>query len=391
MKSIPKKIEEVLLSYVKRTYLPAGRGNPKYAHLFTAHDINFFARGVAEMSSYFTSERGSLPKNYLNKKELLAGYILYFVMANMPKVSYCLEEAGAAQLFGNKETIKILDMGSGPGTASISSAHYFGQRLPKTRLAISALDQNTKALHDAKHIFQQMQFANASLKTIYSFLHTKNIARSLQNEKYDVIICANSLSEAGGVETQALIVEELLASHLSPDGIFIVIEPALRHTTRNLMQLHDLLLEHEISHHFIAPCTHSLSCPMLRHNHRDWCHVYIDWARPEVVAKIDQLVGNRKDYLKFSYFILSMSKIATEHVSPEVFRAVSAPMRSKGKIEVLLCNKGGLIRVTRQDKNASPSNADFDCIQRGQLVIWNGALTIEKDSLFKILTPRVIV
>jgi hypothetical protein len=60
-------------------------------------------------------------------------------------------------------------------------------------------------------------------------------------------------------------------------------------------------------------------------------------------------------------------------------------MYSKGKTELLLCNSSGLNKVSLQDKNRSPSNADFERVRRGDLVKYSGGSIIDQSSFFKIL------
>ncbi len=137
----------------------------------------------------------------------------------------------------------------------------------------------------------------------------------------------------------------------------------------------------------LAPCLGSRKCKMLESNHRDWCHMYIDWKTPDVISRIDTLIGNRKTYLKFSYLILGTKKAAPIHkCAANVYRTVSAPMRSKGKLELLLCGDGGIVRVTRQDKDATSKNFDAGNIGRGILVEFNGDNKILKETIFKKLT-----
>lgn len=319
------------------------------------------------MSAYFTSERTHLPKNYFNKKELRAGYLLYFVMTNFLKVKFCLEQVNLM----DDVPIRILDLGCGPGTASLACAEHFKGR----KLEITAIDQNTGSLHDAKHLFEAFAEENASFKTIYKNILPSNYRTITPSHHFNIIIASNFLSELGPVHEQAKLVETLLNRHLAPNGIIIIIEPALRWTTRNLMKLRDQLLK--LKHldtyaltHCISPCLHNFPCPMLRESDRDWCHMYLDWQRPKVIEEVDKLIGNRKDYLKFSYLILKKRdrQLFSEKSSLSPYRAVSSPMRSKGKTEILLCSADGkLLRVTRLDKDIG-TKGDIGKIKRGDLL-----------------------
>ncbi|PIR18320.1 MAG: hypothetical protein COV46_00565 [Deltaproteobacteria bacterium CG11_big_fil_rev_8_21_14_0_20_49_13] len=386
MLQIPKKLTATLLSYIKKTYLPDKRVNPKTADEFTIHDIKFFARGVAEMSAYFTSERGSMPKNYLNKKELRAGYLLYFVMSNFLKIGFCLDEAGAKSRFANNDVIKIADVGCGPGTGAVACVDYF--KAAGKPLEITAIDQNSGTLHDAKHIFQT--FADkerARLKTVLLDIHSRNITHSLK-EKCDVIIMANFLSEMKEMDSQSAVVQRAM-ERLTEKGILIIIEPALRWTTRNLMKLHDLLLSQvtirDSRFAVMAPCLHNAECPMLRESRRDWCHMYLDWERPRVMGEIDKLIGNRKDYLKFSYLILSKQIADYRLPVTDRWRVVSAPMHSKGKTVLVLCGNGKLLHTTMQDKDLCEKNADYAKTMRGDIVRCADISNIDKLSEFAII------
>ncbi len=219
---IPKKLEDVLLSYVKETYLP-DRMHGKAETRFNSKDVHFFARGVAEMSEYFTSERSSLPKNYLNKKDLRAGYILYFVMSNFPKVLFCLDEAGVAKRFAGREIIKVADVGCGPGTASFAVADYFKRKAPSQKIEIVAIDQNTRALHDTKKIFADFSDSkNTTLYTRFGQLYQKSVGYTLK-ERYDIIVLSNFLNEIGDVDAQSHMLDLISSRHLTDDGIIIVI------------------------------------------------------------------------------------------------------------------------------------------------------------------------
>lgn len=140
---------------------------------------------------------------------------------------------------------------------------------------------------------------------------------------------------------------------------------------------------------------------MLSHNKRDWCHFYLDWERPKIIADLDRLIGNKKEHLKFSYLVLTASE--SRNPSPQfragigtsehLFRVVSAPLRSKGKIELLLCpaegnDTGRLHRVTRLDKERGPANADLDRVWRGEIVECHAKGQIAREDHFRIVRSK---
>lgn len=183
------------------------------------------------------------------------------------------------------------------------------------------------------------------------------------------------------------IIDDLLKL-LSNDGFLIIIEPALQRQTRELMHIHDVILKNKMAS-VIEPCPHQEKCPMLAHNKRDWCHTYINWSAPKTISDVDDLLGIKHDYLKLSYMILKLDFDASRSALHDrrFFRVVSSPLRSKGKIELLLCSEDGeLKRVTRLDKNKSKFNQDFDKVWRGDVVSFSSRHSnIEREEIIKIV------
>ena len=227
----------------------------------------------------------------------------------------------------------------------------------------------------------------ASCETRTVNLGWKNLAQALRRETFDLIVAMNVLNEFGDVPSRARLVQSLLQRHLTANGVLILIEPGLQRATRELMELRDLLMG---SVHILAPCLHHDACPMLRHSGRDWCHFYLDWDRPKIIADLDRLIGNKKEYLKFSYLILTDDRRqATDEGS---YRVVSAPLRSKGKMELLLCPAEGndtsrLHRITRFDKDRAPANADLDRVTRGDMVTGVTSDRVTQQTPFTIHAP----
>ena len=383
---IPPFWEKLLKRYVKKTFY-AGTRKADFAdrETFTEGDYRFFAKGVQKLNLGFTEERGSLPRNYLNQKDLRSGYLLYFLPVNALKVAAlltqndCLKEA----LSLSSRPWTVLDIGSGPGTGMLGTIlalerllqnHPVVKHLP-LRFRWILVDLNRQALHDACTLHDE---AIRHLREVYPqweiYSECETIIGDLASfgtRKYgkaDLILALNLLGELPRQHRLSL-VERLLRHHLHPEGRLLLLEPALQRTTRELMELHDEMVNRN-SGRVYAPCLHQARCPMLAANRRDWCHTYLEWERPDWIARLDQLVGIRKDYLKCSYLLLGSRKGA-DIVSPQTWRVVSGHLNSKGKSELLLCGPGSLPRlkrVNRLDRDRSEVNREFDRVQRGDIV-----------------------
>lgn len=377
------ELETYLCRYVKAQYFPRQARTPD----FTVADLNFFARGVAEVSAAFTVNRAKLSKNYFNRKEFRSGYLLYFVLSNYPKAWQCLQQIAAHTRFAGREPVRVLDLGSGPGTASLATIDYWKAHAPTQPLSLLAVDQNAEVLSDARRLCTGRAHARVACKSLTTMLARKNLAAALRHERYDIVFLMNVLNELGDLEERQRIVTALCQHHLTPDGVLIIIEPGLQRTTRDLMGLRDALFAaatqpdeptHLSTHalanfHILAPCLHHDCCPMRAHNARDWCHFALQWNRPKIIADLDRLIGNNKEDIKYSYLILSNSAATSNpDLHTSAYRVVSSPLRSKGKVEILLCPATGshtyrLRRLVRLDKDRAPGNADLDLVRRGDL------------------------
>ncbi len=405
MLHLPDPFARVLQSYVKASYYKNTRKADFAKRAFTEGDYRFFMKGVAQLSVYFTADRANLPKNYFNQKELRSGYLLYFLPINALKIAALLKQI-PPDFF--KSPRSVLDIGSGPGTGAIGTLLHLGAGEPKQRLHITLLDQNKHIMTDGANLIRSMVDAKLCAKPEQLNMIHCDLARDLnqklpRQQQYDLVLMANVLNEIRDLNRRAKLINQLVQKHLTPDGRLIIVEPALRRQTRELMELRDMIADREIA--FIdAPCLHQEACPMFAHNTRDWCHMYWEWERPEFIEHLDDLVGIHKDYLKASYLILSalpslqrrglrggqtrplphppLSK-GREHI----WRVVSGPLNSKGKSERLLCGPSGLPhlhRLMRLDRNRSKTNQDFDRAMRGDLVVTEAKDKLGKQDSFRL-------
>jgi ribosomal protein RSM22 (predicted rRNA methylase) len=377
---MPHSWEALLKGYVKRTFYADTRrkdfaGRPE----FTEGDYRFFVKGIRDLSVAFTQERASLPKNYLTRKEMRSGYILYFLPVNALKVATLLGSIPADRIVrDDRIDLAILDVGSGPGTGMLGTMLFLERHLSRAksvRLRWTFIDQNRQALQDAAALHDlalsdlRKRLPKVDLSSEVRLegrdLFQGRISRSVSAA--DLILCLNVLSEIVPNRRRPLL-EDLLTKVLAPTGRLLAMEPALQSTTRDLMELHDEILDRSLA--FVhAPCLHQAECPMLKANERDWCHTYVPWERPPWIEKFDRLAAIRKEYLKCSYLLLSQEHPPSREA--DLWRVVSGPLNSKGKSERLLCGEAGLpglLRACRLDRDGSPANADFDALERGDLV-----------------------
>ncbi len=382
---LPSFWEKLIQQYVKKTFLKGTRKDIFAERVqFTRADYNFFVSGVRALNTAFTQERSNFPVNYFNRKDWRSGYLVYFLPVNALKVKVLLEQNAASLTpMLKKGEFQLVDVGSGPGTGAIGFLGFLedwcrANRVRRLSLKIDLLDQNTHALKDAQSLIQDYvaYFHNqlrinldVKVKTHVSDLSRDRFLNSLTAlPKADLMMALNALSELPQGFRKS-VAQKLIQKLATADSRLLIMEPALRITSRDLMQLRDeLVLDKKAS--VYAPCLHQKECPMFRDNERDWCHAYVPWQRPLFIETFDKLVGIKKDYLKCSYMYLGAPSATGVKESPNLWRVVSGPLNSKGKTERLFCGTASreLFRPFRTDRDESTENMAFGFLERGDIV-----------------------
>jgi len=349
--------------------------------------MNSLASDVIRLSRLLTIDREDLPAAYLTDERLRNAYRAYFLPSNLPKIHKPLQELSLhpRELF-SKAKLRILDIGAGPGTASLGALTFFSQQeLKKPQLEFTAVDQVAGNLKIAEALFSfhgTTHQLEASLRTVRSDI--KGLENFVHGQ-FDVIILSNVMNELNAreenrTEKRVSILNTILKRCLADDGSLIIIEPALRETSREMLEVRDGMLEHGF--YVYSPCLFGGKCPALA-NPKDWCHEDIPWDPPAFVKEIDKLTGLRKDSLKFSYLVLRKDGLTLKDVSFEnSFRVVSEPLVSKGKREFYVCGAAGRRLVTRLDKDTTPGNELFGALQRGTVVSFERL--IDEGKRFKV-------
>lgn len=339
--------------------------------------IHSLAAAVERLSRMLTKDRDHLPEAYLNDSELRQAYLRYFLPVNRAKIGIPLGElCGHPARLLERERLRVLDIGCGPGTAILGIMDFFGTRSKRPALEFTALDAVPGNLSEAERLFREAarRYPTATLRT---FVRTIGTAADRFEGAYELVILSNVLNElhrdepertARRVDTLA----RLMETAVTPEGSCIIIEPSLRETSRDLLSVRDELARAGCT--LYSPCLTQKPCPALL-NPQDWCHEDRPWEPPQLIREIDSLIGLRKDSLKFSYLVVRRDKRSLAECFPdEAFRVVSEPLVTKGKRELFLCNRGGRRMVMRQDKDKAPGNSFFDELTRGDVARFEGLI-----------------
>ena len=299
--------------------------------------------GVRTLHEMFTGLRPRKP-GYLARHNLRQAYVCYYLLLNYVQTRLVLRELKTFATL--PATPRVLDFGSGPGTAALAAV----DELDKPQLTL--VDVVGEALRDAEWLL----VTHAAGRATFRF-HPEVPAK-----RYDLVIAANVLAELRDAGDLRRVIERVL----EPAGYLVLIEPALQETTRRLTTWRDELAA--AGWKVAAPCLGAIRCPMASDPER-WCHQDRPWGRPSGVADIDRRLGLDREALQFSYLIVTKAGRTRADVAPGAWRVVSNAHRAKGRVWMTLCGaKESLVESELLTRFRSDDTADYEHARRGDVL-----------------------
>jgi 2-polyprenyl-3-methyl-5-hydroxy-6-metoxy-1,4-benzoquinol methylase len=291
--------------------------SPKAATQFAqgaiaAAELTPVAERIKALSHAYVSEHsGQLPA--VTDREAAKAYALYFLPINFAKVLYLLDELPADF---KTRPLEVLDFGCGPGTASLAVQSWH-----RGAVSLTLVDHASAMLDVARSILAP-QGAAARFLGVEQFRD--------DTKRYDLIVLANVLTELAS-EQCATLLDELLQK-LTPNGVVLILEPALQGITRRMQALRDTALDRHQELTPLFPCTRRDPCPMLVADTQSWCHGTLRWQAPRLVMQLDALTGFNKHRVKFCAFIFQRDGLLRQGL-----RILEPAQRKKFGVELSVC------------------------------------------------------
>lgn len=357
---------------------PPRRGPRPPEDALLPDELREVAAAVTRLSRGLTRERELAGARYMDEERLLGAYLLFYW-----PVSYLQARGVLSEL--PRRPRAVLDLGSGPAPIAFAALDAGASE------AIGA-DRSQKALATARALARE---AGEGLGTReWNPTRRAPLAELAAGRPPDVITfghVVNELFEGEGAEDRrAALLEEALGL-VAPGGSVVVIEPALRDTSRALLRVRDLLVAR--GHAVRAPCLFQGACPALLRE-TDWCHAERPIAPPPLVAQIGKAAGLRKEAVKMSYLVLAPKGEGWAAPPPgRVFRIVSEPLPSKGRLRYMACGPEGRLGLSLQEKHVAEPNRAFERLLRGDVVAVEGAeprgdgLALGEGSRVRVIAP----
>jgi SAM-dependent methyltransferase len=359
----------LLEAHVRAHYTPHRLQNGRLP-LATIH-----GETLRELSELFTSERESLPPGYLARPRYRGAYLLYFVPTGVATVLAVLNDARALRFLTappeepgatRPTTVRVLDVGAGPLTASLALA----LALPAgVQLEVVAVDSAAAIMEDGRALIQAVR-PGTKVRLVSGNVRDGRTLTAA-GSGFDVILMANILNEwpVGGrkASTPADFVSAVLTDRLAPGGVAVLVEPGTRAGSHELIEVREHLLDVGPDLAILAPCMGTAPCP-LAGSTRDWCHSEQPWERPQLVQNLDTEMGHRRGTLKFSHLVLADRPEANPQ--PSRYRVIGGAMRSDGTFRRYLCGTQGRVVATTPEQATPPFLRDA---WRGDAVTVPGA------------------
>jgi len=335
------------------------------------------AQAVKNLSQLFLHK--AVPKKkeklrfgrYGDAQGMRSGYSLYYLLANLPKIVHILEN------FGENiwESKSVLDVGIGPGTASLAVLATRIRNHCFSSFELTGIDTSQGFLDVANNLLRS--FADQSNIRIHSNFIRQDLTRTDTgvSGRYDLVMAANVLGEIQPDRINDVV--RKITQSVSDNGKLLIMEPALRTTGRQLLEVRERLLGTGWS--MLSPCPGSYPCPALTLA-RDWCHHRLAWRPPAFLEAVDRAAGFKKNCLNFSYLLmcrqqevriaLSKSLPETDRVDTGMVLVVSDLLKRKGKRELHVCGSVALYAeagkhvVVLANKLRSNENRGFEQLKR---------------------------
>ena len=344
--------------------------------------------GVAAVSRRYTLERAELA-DLQGDARLLSARLQFFLPRDLLKLHGPLSELASVGALPKKERWRVLDLGAGVGATSLGVARFAALSGSAEALDVVAVDVDAEALELFRALASDLRAlpgVPVQLQTEVGDLATwpRSAARA---GPYDLIVMGLVLNELQGKHGDALLQNVLdLAALLDPEGALIIIEPALRETSRGLHALRDALAARNAAPHVFAPCLRDAACPMLARP-RDFCHERLPCDLPASLAAVASGAGLRERDLTYSYLTLTPQRRSLRELgsgSGTLYRAVSGQLESKGKTEVWLCGEDAAPRAQRLDRQRTELNAELELAERGCIIRVSSAEPPSASGLMRI-------
>lgn len=319
-------------------------------------EVREVAAAISRLSLGLTRERSLVGERYLDDPRLLGAYLLFYW-----PISYAQARQALGELRERPRT--VLDLGSGPAPLAFAA-------LDAGAREVTAADRSGRALEVARALAAEAGMPLATQKFSLGSDPPGKLHSLGDRSGLDLIMMGHVLNElfskSEDATSQKVELCEASAERLRPRGSLLLIEPALRDTSRQLIRVRDQLVARGYA--IRAPCLFRGNCPALV-KESDWCHAERNWEMPALTLQLARAAGLHKEALKMSYLIVApRGEVWAPLPSGQLFRIVSEPLAGKGRRRLIGCGPEGRVGLALQHKHETSNNLAFMELHRGDVI-----------------------
>jgi SAM-dependent methyltransferase len=354
-------------------------GRRSAAGELSPREVEEAGAALLDLQRGLTGDRRLAGERYMDRRDLLGAYLLYYWPVSYLQISLALAERAAAPRGAIR---RVLDLGSGPGPASAAILDALGENGEPPPDELVLVDSSRKALDLASSLLARGAERPAEISAFKLDLEAEP---ELPAGRFDLVVMGHCLNELwrGRSDSPDLRLGLLrrIAGSLAPGGAILLVEPALLATCRELIALRDRLAAEGWC--VLRPCPGSYPCPVLAEGRERSCHAESPWSPPEPVAALAAAAGLDRNSVKWTHFLLKPeSGERGDEGRPredggsgqgsgrvELRRVVSDPMLNKaGRIRRILCGGGGLATLSARAEDERARKAGFMDLRRGDFL-----------------------
>lgn len=247
---------------------------------------------------------------------------LSYLLARFP-ATYAACQAVLKRLHPELPITSMLDLGCGPGTASLTAHSLF-----PALSSFTLIEQDQEMLALAKGLLEENGLAPEVIQGNLLNMHFTHT---------DLVMLSYVLTEFQRAQQLQILEKTWEATQVA---LVVIIPGALKHF-EDFLTLRDHLIR--MGAHIAAPCPNHLPCPMA--DSKDWCHFKARVQRTSIHRKLKQGTLNYEDE-PYSYLIATRPP-----TQPAQGRIIKRPLEKSGHVILDVCTEGKLERkvISRKD------------------------------------------
>lgn len=301
---------------------------------------------VRALSDLFTTERPDerFP-NYAADAAKRVAYGLFFFPQSYVKCSLAIDPLLRFRGWkpGRDDApVRILDLGSASGPCGLAAAIALADATGR-RVELTALDHSAEALAELRDLVAETPELRSRITVATHAGDLRRVAESVRElPAQDLIVVGFAANEVfGGADTATRLGWATgLAKHLAPDGLLLVLEPALRETAEPLRRMRDATLAGPVIFP-LGPDVAATPCTMLPSHGKHWDHEVREWTAPESLEFLNRKLHRDTRVLKFTWVAFGLRPMPPPEAPRHLLRIISPFDSQKGGFAFIAVTREG--------------------------------------------------